>query len=50
MPDSNTAKAREFLRRYQHLSQHSGYNLVYDTLALIDSNSHYDPKLPYFGF
>lgn len=36
MPDSNTAKAREFLRRYQHLSQHSGYNLVYDTLALIE--------------
>jgi hypothetical protein len=30
-----TAKAREFLRRYQHLSQHFGYNLVYDTISLI---------------
>jgi hypothetical protein len=30
-----TVKAREFHHRYQALSQNSGYNLVYDTLALL---------------
>jgi len=32
---TTTELAREFLHRYQILSQNSGYNLVYDTLALI---------------
>jgi len=35
MPSSNIAKAREFRQRYQLLSQNAGYNLVYDTIALL---------------